>query len=165
MHCCFGPSHVTTFVRSGLHLSWRIDTYHQTHSITTKRATLTHGDFEMHWLAGGNHKIARSTRLACTDEAVSGLATTVMTIDTYSEDTSVACAIHDRGAVVARGTVVGCVLVPKVSLAPSAVEISWIRIAVARLREANLAVLLDSEGCRLTSLKRKFEECVAACAT
>jgi len=81
-----------------------------------------------------------------------------MAISTHGKKTSVALAVGDGRTIVARVALVG--FVTEVSLTPCAVMTAR-EAAVASLRKGNLTVFINSEGCGLTTFKRKLEKCIS----
>ncbi len=126
---------------------------------------LSHSDREVSRLASWNVCIAARVQLGGADEAVRLLATAVEASSAHSQKTSVACAIRDGRAVVARCTIIGRIGISKICLAPSAVKLTGGSTSITCLRECDLAVWGEREDCGLTRGKREFEESIATGAS
>ena len=126
---------------------------------------LSHSDREMSRLASWNVRVAARVQLGGADKAVRILATAVEASSAHSQKSSVACAVGDGGAVVARCSVIGRIGISKICLAPSAVKLTCGSTSITCLRECDLTVGGEREDRGLTRGKREFEEGIATGAS
>ncbi len=126
---------------------------------------LSHSDREVSRLASWNVRVAARVQLGGADKAVRILATAVEASSAHSQKSSVACAVGDGGAVVARCSVIGRIGISKICLAPSAVKLTCGSTSITCLRECDLTVGGEREDRGLTRGKREFEEGIATGAS
>ena len=126
---------------------------------------LSDSDREVSRLASWNVRVAARVQLGGADEAVRLLATAVEASSTHSQKSSVACAVGDGGAVVARCTVIGRIGISKICLAPGAVKLTGGSTSITCLGECDLAIGCEGEDRGLTRGKREFEEGIATGAS
>ena len=126
---------------------------------------LSHSDREVSRLASWNIRVAARVQLGGADEALRLLATAVEASSAHSQKSSVACAVGDGGAVVARCAVIGRIGISKICLAPGAVKLTCGSTSITRLGECDLAIGGEREDRGLTRGKREFEESIATGAS
>ena len=126
---------------------------------------LSHSDLEVSRLASWNVRVAARVQLASANEAVRLLATAGEASSAHCQKSRVACAVRNRGAVVARCSVIGRIGISKICLAPSAVKLTCGSTSITCLRECDLTIGGEREDRGLTRGKWEFEEGIATGAS